>query len=161
MESNEDRNNPWAWAPVVPRKLLLVSWLVFVAIALAAIGIERVAHPGQAVALTLWRAIGGNASGVSYWLILGSYLTMEVLMMVLTLRRNRYEVEKAAKAAAKAATEAAAKATTEAAAKARAEGRSEERQEWQAWYEQVKEDLENGRLPSAPPPSGRNGNEAG
>ncbi len=150
MESNEDRNNPWAWAPVVPRKLLLVSWLVFVAIALAAIGIERVAHPGQAVALTLWRAIGGNASGVSYWLILGSYLTTEVLMMVLTLRRNRYEVERAA-----------AKAATEAAAKARAEGRSEERQEWQAWYEQVKEDLENGRLPSAPPPSGRNGNEAG
>ena len=65
--------------------------------------------------------------------------------MILTLRRNRYEVEKAA---------------AKAAAEGRAEGRKEERQEWQAWYEAVKDDLANGRPPQTPPPSRNNGNEA-
>ena len=145
MEESSNRENPWAWVPIVPRNLLLASWLVFIAIALVAILIERVTQPDQTIELTLWRAIGGNASGVSYWMILGSYLTSEVFIMILTLRRNRYEVEKAA---------------TKAAAEARAEGRKEERQEWQAWYEAVKDDLENGRPPQTPPPSRNNGNEA-
>ena len=72
--------------------------------------------------------------------------------MILTLRRNRYEVEKAA---AKARAEATGKI-----AEARDEGRKEERQEWQAWYEVVKDDLANGRPPQTPPPSRNNGNEA-
>ena len=149
MEETSNRESPWAWVPIVPRNLLLASWLVFIAIALVAILIERVTQPDQTIELTLWRAIGGNASGVSYWMILGSYLTSEVFIMILTLRRNRYEVEKAA-----------AKASAKAAAEGRAEGRKEERQEWQAWYEAVKDDLENGRPPQTPPPSRNNGNEA-
>ena len=153
MEESSNRENPWAWVPIVPRNLLLASWLVFIAIALVAILIERVTQPYQTIELTLWRAIGGNASGVSYWMILGSYLTSEVFIMILTLRRNRYEVEKAA---AKAATEAAAKA----AAETRAEVRKEVYQEWEAWYEAVKDDLENGRPPQTPPPSRNNGNES-
>ena len=164
MEESSNRENPWAWVPIVPRNLLLASWLVFIAIALVAILIERVTQPDQTIELTLWRAIGGNASGVSYWMILGSYLTSEVFIMILTLRRNQYEVEKAA---AKARAEARAEATTksaaqvaEARAEAKDEGRKEERQEWQAWYEAVKDDLENGRPPQTPPPSRNNGNEA-
>ena len=161
MEENSNRENPWAWVPIVPRNLLLASWLVFIAIALVAILIERVTQPDQTIELTLWRAIGGNASGVSYWMILGSYLTSEVFIMILTLRRNRYEVEKAAaKASAKAATEGRAEGRAEGKAEGRAEGRKEERQEWQAWYEAVKDDLANGRPPQTPPPSRNNGNEA-
>ena len=152
VEENSNRENPWAWVPIVPRNLLLASWLVFIFIALVAILIERVTQPDQTIELTLWRAIGGNASGVSYWMILGSYLTSEVFIMILTLRRNRYEVEKAA---AKARAEATGKI-----AEARDEGRKEERQEWQAWYEAVKDDLANGRPPQTPPPSRNNGNEA-
>ena len=145
MEESSNRENPWAWVPIVPRNLLLASWLVFIAIALVAILIERVTQPDQPIELTLWRAIGGNASGVSYWMILGSYLTSEVFIMILTLRRNRYEVEKAA---------------AKAAAETRAEVRKEVYQEWQAWYEAVKDDLANGRPPQTPPPSRDNGNEA-
>ena len=157
MEENSNRENPWAWVPIVPRNLLLASWLVFIAIALVAILIERVTQPDQTIGLTLWRAIGGNASGVSYWMILGSYLTSEVFIMILTLRRNRYEVEKAA---AKASAKAAAEGRAEGKAVGRAEGRKEERQEWQTWYEAVKDDLANGRPPQTPPPSRDNGNEA-
>ena len=156
MEESSNRENPWAWVPIVPRNLLLASWLVFIAIAVVAILIERVTQPDQTIELTLWRAIGGNASGVSYWMILGSYLTSEVFIMILTLRRNRYEVEKAAaKARAEAATKAAAQV-----AETRAEVRKEVYQEWEAWYEAVKDDLANGRPPQTPPPSRNNGNEA-
>ena len=76
--------------------------------------------------------------------------------MILTLRRNQYEVEKAAaKARAEATTKVAAQV-----AEARDEGRKEARQEWEAWYEAVKDDLANGRSPQTPPPSRNNGNEA-
>lgn len=143
MDDQNKPESPWAWVPVVPRNLIVVSWLVFIAVAVYAVWDESVANPGQAWRTTLWQGIGGNASGVYYWLLMGTYLTSEVILMLLTLRKNQDDVEKAA-------------AKGRAAAKAEAQARRELQRKWEAWYEAVQEDLANGRPPQIPPPSGSN-----
>lgn len=143
MDDQNKPESPWAWVPVVPRNLILVSWLVFIAVAVYAVWDESVANPGQAWRTTLWQGIGGNASGVYYWLLMGTYLTSEVILMLLTLRKNQDDVEKAA-------------AKGRAEAKAEAQARRELQRKWEAWYEAVQEDLANGRPPQTPPPSGSN-----
>ena len=147
MEDQNKSENPWAWVPVVPHNLIVASWLVFIAVAVYAVVREALANPGQAWDVTLWQGIGGNASGVSYWLLMGTYLTSEVILMLLTLRKNRDNIEKAT-----------AKARAEAKAEAQAAARREVSQAWETWYESVKEDLANGRPPQIPPPSGSNVN---
>lgn len=143
MDDQNKPESPWSWVPVVPRNLIVVSWLVFIAVAVYAVWDESVANPGQAWRTTLWQGIGGNASGVYYWLLMGTYLTSEVILMLLTLRKNQDDVEKAA-------------AKGRAAAKAEAQARRELQRKWEAWYEAVQEDLANGRPPQIPPPSGSN-----
>ena len=143
MDDQNKPESPWAWVPVVPRNLIVVSWLVFIAVAVYAVWDESVANPGQAWRTTLWQGIGGNASGVYYWLLMGTYLTSEVILMLLTLRKNQDDVEKAA-------------AKGRAEAKAEAQARRELQRKWEAWYEAVQEDLANGRPPQIPPPSGSN-----
>ena len=149
MDDQNKPESPWSWVPVVPRNLIVVSWLVFIAVAVYAVWDESVANPGQAWQTTLWQGIGGNASGVYYWLLMGTYLTSEVILMLLTLRKNQDDREKAA-----------AKARAEARAEAKAEAQRQARQEvqrkWEAWYEAVQEDLANGRPPQTPPPSNIN-----
>ena len=147
MDDQNKPESPWSWVPVVPRNLILVSWLVFIAVAVYAVWDESVANPGQAWRTTLWQGIGGNASGVYYWLLMGTYLTSEVIMMLLTLRKNQDDVEKAA---------AKARAEAQAEAKAEAQARRELQRKWEAWYEAVQEDLANGRPPQTPPPSNIN-----
>lgn len=147
MEDQNKSENPWAWVPVVPHNLIVASWLVFIAVAVYAVVREALANPGQAWDVTLWQGIGGNASGVSYWLLMGTYLTSEVILMLLTLRKNRDNIEKAT-----------AKARAEAQEAARRQGRQERQQAWETWYESVQEDLANGRPPQIPPPYGSNVN---
>ena len=160
MDDQNKPESPWAWVPVVPRNLIVVSWLVFIAVAVYAVWDESVANPGQAWRTTLWQGIGGNASGVYYWLLMGTYLTSEVILMLLTLRKNQDDLEKAtakARAEAKAAAEAAAaQLVEEAATETRRQTRQEVQQAWEAWYETVQEDLANGRPPQTPPPSNIN-----
>lgn len=157
MDDQNKPENPWAWVPVVPRNLIVVSWLVFIAVALYAVWREAVANPGQAWDVTLWQAIGGDASGVSYWLLMGTYLTSEVILMLLTLRKNQDNIDKAAAKARAEAKAAAETAAIQVAAQAAAAARREVRQEWITWYESVQEDLANGRPPQIPPPYGSNG----
>lgn len=149
MDDQNKSENPWAWVPVVPHNLIVASWLVFIAVAVYAVVREALANPGQAWDVTLWQGIGGNASGVSYWLLMGTYLTSEVILMLLTLRKNRDNIEKAT-------AKARAEAKAEAQAAARREGRQERQQAWETWYESVQEDLANGRPPQIPPPYGGN-----
>ena len=149
MDDQNKPESPWAWVPVVPRNLILVSWLVFIAVAVYAVWDESVANPGQAWRTTLWQGIGGNASGVYYWLLMGTYLTSEVILMLLTLRKNQDVIEKGI-------AKGTAKAKAEAKAEARRQARQEVQQEWEAWYESVQEDLANGRPPQTPPPSNIN-----
>lgn len=149
MDDQNKTESPWAWVPVVPRNLILVSWLVFIAVAVYAVWDESVANPGQAWRTTLWQGIGGNASGVYYWLLMGTYLTSEVILMLLTLRKNQDVIEKGI-------AKGTAKAKAEAKAEARRQARQEVQQEWEAWYESVQEDLANGRPPQTPPPSNIN-----
>ena len=149
MDDQNKPESPWSWVPVVPRNLILVSWLVFIAVAVYAVWDESVANPGQAWRTTLWQGIGGNASGVYYWLLMGTYLTSEVILMLLTLRKNQDDREKAA-------AKARAEARAEAQAEAQRQARQEVQRKWEAWYETVQEDLANGRPPQTPPPSNIN-----
>ena len=149
MDDQNKPESPWAWVPVVPRNLILASWLVFIAVAVYAVWDESVANPGQAWRTTLWQGIGGNASGVYYWLLMGTYLTSEVILMLLTLRKNQDDREKAA-------AKARAEARAEAQAEAQRQARQEVQRKWEAWYETVQEDLANGRPPQTPPPSNIN-----
>ena len=145
MDDQNKPESPWSWVPVVPRNLIVASWLVFIAVAVYAVWDESVANPGQAWRTTLWQGIGGNASGVYYWLLMGTYLTSEVILMLLTLRKNQDVIEKGI-----------AKAKAEAKAEAQRQARQEVQRKWEAWYEAVQEDLANGRPPQIPPPSGSN-----
>ena len=147
MDDQNKPGIPWAWVPVVPRNLILVSWLVFIAVAVYAVWDESVANPGQAWRTTLWQGIGGNASGVYYWLLMGTYLTSEVILMLLTLRKNQDVIEKGI---------AKAKAEAKAEAEAQRQARQEVQRKWEAWYEAVQEDLANGLPPQIPPPSNIN-----
>lgn len=149
MDDQNKPESPWSWVPVVPRNLIVVSWLVFIAVAVYAVWDESVANPGQAWRTTLWQGIGGNASGVYYWLLMGTYLTSEVILMLLTLRKNQDDREKAA-------AKARAEARAEAQAEAQRQARQEVQRKWEAWYETVQEDLANGRPPQTPPPSNIN-----
>ena len=149
MDDQNKPESPWSWVPVVPRNLIVVSWLVFIAVAVYAVWDESVANPGQAWRTTLWQGIGGNASGVYYWLLMGTYLTSEVILMLLTLRKNQDDREKAA-------AKARAEARAEAQAEAQRQARQEVQRKWETWYETVQEDLANGRPPQTPPPSNIN-----
>ena len=92
--------------------------------------------------MSVWEGgLGGNGFSAFGATVLAILLTSEVIYMVLTWLGNRRRVIDAA---------------TKAEKKGVITGREEERQEWLAWYETVKPDLDAGRPPSVPPPSDRN-----
>ena len=98
---NPDGQSGWDWPHIIPRKLILTAFVFFNAITGAAIWIEYVtAAPGTADWLILWKAGGGNASGVWFWLVSGVFLYLEVGTMVLTLMSNKARVAAAAAEAA-------------------------------------------------------------
>ena len=93
---DERPNRTWSWPPLVPRPVLVLAWVIFNGIA----GLSIVKHliqaaPGTPVWDTVWEAIGGDASGISYWALLGSYLYSEVVTMILTKWSNQARVEEA------------------------------------------------------------------
>ena len=129
--------------PPVPRPILAALyglwWVYFVAGTI----IEKAISSQGNWWLSVWSGgLGGNGFSAFGATVLSILLTSEVIYMVLTWLGNRRRVIDAANKAAK---------------KGRMEGREVERQEWLAWYETVKEDLDTGRPPSVPPPNAANG----
>ena len=160
--NREQPRGTWAWPPLVPRPILAVAWAGFNGITALAIAIDLIQAPaGMPVGDIVWEAIGGDASGVCYWALLGSYLYSEVITMILTKWANQARVEQAreqARAEARAETEQAraeARAETEQALEqgraeteqaleqARAEGRAEAR--WRGRRRARAEDRRRGR----------------
>ena len=94
--NREPPNRNWSWPPLVPRPVLVLAWAVFNGITGLAIVVDlNRAAPGTPLGETLWDALGGDASGVCYWALLGSYLYSEVVMMILTKWSNQARVEAA------------------------------------------------------------------
>ena len=92
----EEQRRGWDWPHVFPRKLILAAWVAFHLIVAAAYWIQLFQTPEDPRWLILWKAIGGNSSGVWYWFVSWIYLNSEVATMILTLLSNRARVEKAA-----------------------------------------------------------------
>ena len=149
--NNELPRGTWAWPPLVPRPILAVAWAGFNGITALAIAIDLIQAPaGMPVGDIVWEAIGGDASGVCYWALLGSYLYSEVITMILTKWANQARVEQA-REQARAETEQALEQgraegraeTEQALEQARAEGRAEAR--WRARRRARAEDRRRGR----------------
>ena len=145
----------WDWPHIIPRKLVIAGFIVFNVLTAAAIWVEySKAAPGGAHWFILWNAVGGNASGVWFWLISGAFLYSEVVTMVLTILSNRARVRKAAaEAAAKAAADATAKAKSEVAEAALKRDRM-----WREWNERREAAAREGRDFTEPPPEPPSGN---
>ena len=115
--NNERPRRNWAWPPLVPRPILAVAWAGFNGITALAIVIDLIQAPaGMPAWSVVWEAIGGDASGVCYWALLGSYLYSEVITMILTKWANQARVEQAR-------------------AEARLRGRAEENRRWREYLE--------------------------
>ena len=115
--NNERPRRNWAWPPLVPRPILVVAWAGFNGITALAIVIDLIQAPaGMPAWSVVWEAIGGDASGVCYWALLGSYLYSEVITMILTKWANQARVEQAR-------------------AEARLRGRTEENRRWREYLE--------------------------
>ena len=94
--NSERPNRPWSWPPLVPRPVLVVAWAIFNGITGLSIVVHLIkAAPGTPLWEIVWEAIGGDASGISYWALLGSYLYSEVVTMILTKWSNQARVERA------------------------------------------------------------------
>ena len=125
--NNERPRRNWAWPPLVPRPILAVAWAGFNGITALAIVIDLIQAPaGMPAWSVIWEAMGGDASGVCYWALLGSYLYSEVITMILTKWANQARVEQAREQALEQARE----DQEEAREQGRAEGRAEAR--WRA-----------------------------
>ena len=115
--NNERPRRNWAWPPLVPRPILAVAWAGFNGITALAIAIDLIQAPaGMPAWSVVWEAIGGDASGVCYWALLGSYLYSEVITMILTKWANQARVEQARE-------------------EARLRGRTEENRRWREYLE--------------------------
>ena len=138
--NREQPRGTWAWPPLVPRPILAVAWAGFNGITALAIAIDLIQAPaGMPVGDIVWEAIGGDASGVCYWALLGSYLYSEVITMILTKWANQARVEQAREQA----REEARADTEQALEQGRAEGRAEAR--WRARRRARAEDRRRGR----------------
>ena len=138
--NREQPRGTWAWPPLVPRPILAVAWAGFNGITALAIAIDLIQAPaGRPVGDIVWEAIGGDASGVCYWALLGSYLYSEVITMILTKWANQARVEQAREQAREEARE----DTEQAREQGRAEGRAEAR--WRARRRARAEDRRRGR----------------
>ena len=116
MNSERTRRG-WAWPPLVPRPVLVVAWVIFNGITALSIAIDLIQSPAEMpLWAILWEAIGGDASGVCYWALLGSYLYSEAIAMILTKWANQARVEQALE-------------------QGRAEGRSAENRQWQEYLD--------------------------
>ena len=143
--NNERPRRNWAWPPLVPRPILAVAWAGFNGITALAIAIDLIQAPaGRPVGDTVWEAIGGDASGVCYWALLGSYLYSEVITMILTKWANQARVEQARaedreeareQGRAEGRAEARWRARRRARAEARLRGRAEENRRWQEYLD--------------------------
>ena len=133
--NREPPNRNWSWPPLVPRPVLVLAWAVFNGITGLAIVVDlNRAVPGTPLWETIWDAIGGDASGVCYWALLGSYLYSEVVMMILTKWSNQARVEAAER-------------------RGRTEGRTEENRRWREYLAR-REAAERAGLPfNEPPPA--------
>ena len=137
--NRETPNRNWSWPPLVPRPVLVLAWVVFNGITGLALVVDlNRAAPGTPLGEIIWDAIGGDASGVCYWALLGSYLYSEVVMMILTKWSNQARVEAAER-----------------------RGRIEENRRWQEYLGR-REAAERAGLPfneppPEPPENGRDG----
>ena len=142
-----DEGGGWDWPYIIPRKLIITGFVIFNILTAAAIRAEYLnALPGTAHWFILWKAVGGNASGVWFWLVSGVFLYSEVITMVLTVLSNRARVRKAA-------AEAAAKATAEV-----AEVEFQRDRMWREWNERREAAAREGSDFSEPPPEPPGGN---
>ena len=107
----------WAWPPLVPRPVLAVAWVIFNGITALSIAIDLIQSPAEMpLWAILWEAIGGDASSVCYWALLGSYLYSEAIAMILTKWANQARVEQARE-------------------QGRAEGRAAENRQWREYLD--------------------------
>ena len=135
--NNERPRRNWAWPPLVPRPILAVAWAGFNGITALAIVIDLIQAPaGMPAWSVIWEAIGGDASGVCYWALLGSYLYSEVITMILTKWANQARVEQAREEALEQGrSEGRTEGRTEGRAEGRQRGRTEENRRWREYLE--------------------------
>ena len=131
--NNERPRRNWAWPPLVPRPILAVAWAGFNGITALAIVIDLIQAPaGMPAWSVIWEAIGGDASGVCYWALLGSYLYSEVITMILTKWANQARVEQARE---EGRSEGRTEGRTVGRAEGRQRGRTEENRRWREYLE--------------------------
>ncbi len=131
--NNERPRRNWAWPPLVPRPILAVAWAGFNGITALAIVIDLIQAPaGMPAWSVIWEAIGGDASGVCYWALLGSYLYSEVITMILTKWANQARVEQALE---QGRSEGRTEGRTVGRAEGRQRGRTEENRRWREYLE--------------------------
>ena len=125
---------------------------------------EAITNPHQVWWLNVWKGgFGGNGFNAFGATVLSTLLTAEVIYMVVTWlirqrdqRLHQQEIREAKKTARAEGQE---EGRVEGRAEGHEAGREENRKEWWEWYESIKEDLEAGRPPRTPPPSGASGSE--
>ncbi len=186
---NEDRLGTLRWLislPPVPRSLLLglftLWWISF------GLGwyLAEITTPNRDWWYAVWDGgLGGNGFSAFGAIVLSLLITAEVMYMVLTYLGNRRRLLDAEKKAARKVREAAEQAMAKGVKEGREQGleqgreqgreqgleqgleqgreqgRREARQEWADWLASVRADLEAGRPPSVPPPSGNGSNQSG
>ena len=131
--NNERPRRNWAWPPLVPRPILAVAWAGFNGITALAIVIDLIQAPaGMPAWSVVWEAIGGDASGVCYWALLGSYLYSEVITMILTKWANQARVEQARE---EGRSEGRTEGRTVGRAEGRQRGQTEENRRWREYLE--------------------------
>ena len=151
---NSGARDGWDWPHIIPRKLLIVAFLIFNSATGAAVWVEYyTVAPGTAHWLILWRAAGANASGVWFWLVSGAFLYSEVLTMVLTMLSNRARMKAAiAEAVAEAVAVAVAEATATATAEATVQATLSQDRLWRDWNSRREAAAQEGREFTEPPP---------
>lgn len=157
---NTDQRGGWDWPHIIPRRLILTAFVVFNLVTGAAIWSEfYLAAPATAHWFILWKAVGGNASGVWFWLISGLFLYSEVVTMVLTMLSNRARLKAAVeKAVAEAVETAVAEAVEKAVAEAVPQAVAEHNRLWREWNERREAAAREGRGFTEPPPEPPQGN---
>ena len=141
--NSPDQRGGWDWPHIIPRRLILTAFVVFNLVTGAAIWSEYyIAAPGAAHWLILWKAVGGNASGVWFWLISGLFLYSEVGTMVLTMLSNRARLRAAVAEAVEKAV-------------------AEHNRQWREWNERREAAAREGRAFTEPPPEPPQGNGKG
>ena len=131
--NGERPRRSWAWPPLVPRPVLVVAWIIFNGITALSIAIDLIQSPAEMpLWAILWEAIGGDASSVCYWALLGSYLYSEAIAMILTKWSNQARVEQALE---QGRAEGRAEGRAKGRAEGRAEGRSAENRQWQEYLD--------------------------